>query len=260
MISRALAGIDLLIARGPDLDDVVRAVETIADIERFAIKLPDDPDETGITILEHDSWAVIHEYSGGDVAFKVALDGRTNGDYHAIARKFAEHLRILVAWPDERTAAVTAFIACGPDGKEFDIACDDAGPDGLTFRRLTLPLTRGDLNGILSDALWEQPHGAKERYEIYDRSLNNELNFDLRAVDEAVLDAVRTLGERGATLTHANLQLDLRHFYPPLVRTMLRRAIGRDVSAPDLTFDDIATAIWNAIPSHQKIERGAARG
>lgn len=247
-------GIDLLIARGPAFDDVVCAVETVAGIERGALKLPDDPGEKSTDILAHAAWASIDAYAGGDFAFKVALSGSTSRDYHDIARRLAIQLRVMVAWPDECTLAATAFVACKSDGIEFDIACVDAEPDGLTFRCLTLPLTRGDLNGVLSDALWRQRHSANERYEIYDRSLNNELDFNLCAVDEAILDTVRELGERGASLHHAGLQLDLRRFYPPPVRRLMRRAFGRSVSAPDLHFDEIVEAIWNAIPGGQKME------
>ena len=71
MPTHPITGIDLLIARGPDLDDVVRAVETIAGIERFALKLPDEPDEKNVDILEHANWAAIDAYAGGDFAFKV---------------------------------------------------------------------------------------------------------------------------------------------------------------------------------------------
>ncbi len=248
-----LTGIDLLIARGPDIGDVVRAVETIAGIERFALKLPDDSDDKSVDILEHASWAAIDTYAGGDFAFKVALYGRTTRDYLATARTFAEQLRILVAWPDERTLAVTAFVACGPDGTEFNIVCDDAEPDGLTFRRLTLPLTRDDVNGVLANALWMQPHSATNKREFYSRALNNELDLDLRAVDDAILDAVRELGVLGADIIHTNVRIDLRRFYPPLLRTILRRALGRDVPVPDLSFDDIANPIWNAIPYECKV-------
>ena len=253
MISPLLTGIDLLITRGPDLDDVVRAVETIAGTDRAAIKFPDDADKKRVAILDHASRAAIDTYSGGDFAFKVALDGRGNIDYLDIAHKISKQLGVMVAWPDGRTLAATAFIGCEPDGFDYNLVCEDAEPDGLTFQRVTLPLTRGDLNGILSNVLWAQPHSAKQRYEIYDRSLNNELDFDLRAIDDAILDAVRELGARGARIMHANLHLDLRRFYPPILRTMLRRALGGNVSAPDLTFDDIAAAIWNAIPDDQKI-------
>ena len=256
MHAAPLSGIDLLIARGPDLADVVRAVETIAGIERFALKLPDDPDDKSVAILEHASWAAIDTYSGGDFAFKVVLYGRTNKDYHAIARKFASQLRIMVAWPDERTLAATAFTACGPDGIEFAIVCDDAEPDGLTFRRLTLPLTRHDVNAILTNALWLQPHSASKKSEFHSRPLNNELDLDLRAVDEAILDTVRELGERGIPMNHANLQFDLRRFYPPFLRTILRQMFGRNVAAPDLVFDDLANPIWSAIPSNAKVVTG----
>ena len=256
MLTRPLSGIDVLIARGPDLEDVVRAVETIAGIESFAVKLPDESDAKNVAILEHEAWAAIDRYLSGDFAFKVALYGRIDRDYHAIARRFAEQLRILVAWPDERTLAAAAFIACGPDGNEFDIVCDDAEPDGFTYRRLSLPLTRNDVNIILANALWEQPHSATNKREFFTRALNNELDLDLRAVDDAILDAVRELGERGMAIIHADLHFDLRRFYPPFLPTILRRALGRDVTAPDLMFDDIAAPIWNAIPSDTEKTEG----
>jgi hypothetical protein len=160
----------------------------------------------------------------------------------------------LVAWPDERTQAMSAFIACEADGTEHDVACDDAEPEGFTLRRLTTKLTRGDVNRALSDALWLQPHNVEQRYEIYDRALNNALDFDLRAVDDAILDAVRELGERGIPMNHADLQFDLRRYYPRILPTLMRRGIGRNVRASDLYFDDIASAIWMAIPVEHKSE------
>jgi hypothetical protein len=50
-VDRPVTGIDLLIARGPDLDAVVRAVETIGHIERAALKRPDEPDEKLLEFL-----------------------------------------------------------------------------------------------------------------------------------------------------------------------------------------------------------------
>jgi hypothetical protein len=251
-VTSPLTGIDLLIARGPDLDAVVRAVETVGQIERAAFKLPDEPDEKILPFLGHGSWAAIDAYSAGDFGFKVDLYGRTSRDYHAIAQSFAKQLNVLVAWPDERTQAMTAFIACEPDGAEYDVACDDAEPDGFTLRRLTTKLSRGDVNRTLSDALWLQPHRVEQRYEIYDRALNNELDFDLRAIDDAILDAVRELGERGIPMNHADLRFDLRRHYPRILPALVRRMFGRNVRAPDLYFDDIASAIWKAVPANFK--------
>jgi hypothetical protein len=251
-VDRPITGIDLLIARGPHLDVVVRAVETIAGIDRAALKLSDELDEKILPFLDHGSWSAIDAYSAGDFGFKVALYGRTTRDYHAVALSVAKQLNVLVAWPDERTQAMTAFIACEADGTEYDVALDDCEPDGFTLRRLSTKLTRGDLHGVLSDALWLQPHTVKQRYEIYDRALNNALDFDLRAIDDAILDAVRELGERGIPMNHADWQLDLRQYYPRILPALL----GRKVLAPDLFFDDVASAIWNAIPIEHKTGPG----
>lgn len=253
-----LTGIDLLIARGPDLDAVVRAVETIGQIERAAQKLPDEPDEKVLPFLDDDSWAAIGAYSGGDFGFKVDLYGRTPRDYHAIAQSLARHLNVRVAWPDERTQAMTAFIACEPDGSEYDVACDDCEPDGFTLRRLSTKLTRGDVNRTLGDALWLQPHSVEQRYEIYDRALNNDLDFDFPAIDDAILDSVRELGERGIPMNHADLHFELRRYYPRILPTLVRRMFRRNVLAPNLFFDDIASAIWNAVPDDFKSETGSS--
>jgi hypothetical protein len=244
-----LSGIDLLIARGPELDVVVNAIETIGGIDREAIKLPDEPDEKVLPFLDHGSWSAIDAYSAGDFGFKVPLYGRATRDYHAVALSFAEQLSVLVVWPDERTQAMTAFIACGADGAETDVALDDCEPDGFTLRRLTTKLTHGELNGVLSDALWLQPHSAAGRSQLYVRALNNDLDFDLRAIDDAILDTVRDLGERGIPMKHADLKFDLRRYYPRLLPTLTRRMLGHNVSGPDLFFDHIASAIWNAIPA-----------
>jgi hypothetical protein len=251
-----VSGIDLLITRGPSLDAIVAAVETIAGIEPAALKRPDESDEKVLAFLGHGSWAVIDAYFVGDFGFKVALYGSSTRDYHAIARAFAKQLNVLVAWPDERMQAMTAFIVCEPSGAEDNAALDDCEPDGFTLRRLTPKLTRGDVNGALSDALWLQPHSVKQRYEIYDRTLNNDLDFDLRAIDDAILDAVRELGVRGIPMNHANLQFDLRRYYPPILPTLMRRMVGLTVTAPDLYFDEIAYAIWNAVPAAFKKDTG----
>jgi elongation factor P hydroxylase len=256
MHTAALTGIDLLIARGPDLDAVVQAVESIANIERAALKLPGEADDKMIEILDHASWAAIHIYSGGDFGFKVDLYGRNTHDYQAIAQQFAEQLQVLVAWPDERTMAMTAFIACEPNGTQYDVACDDCEPDGLTFRRLPTKLTRGDVDHIFANALWLQPHSATQRSDVFVRALNNDLDFDLRAVDDAILDAVRDLGERGVPMNHADLQFNLRRYYPPIVPTLMRRMLGRDVTATDLFFTEIADAIWKAVPIEHKTGPG----
>jgi hypothetical protein len=248
-VDRPITGIDLLIARGPHLDAVVRAVETIAGIDRAALKLPGEPDEKVLPFLDHGSWSTIDTYSAGDFSFKVALYGRATRDYHAMALSLAEQLSVLVAWPDERTQAMTAFVACEPDGTEHDVALDDCELEGFTLRRLMTTLTRGDLNRVLSDALWLQPHSAADRSELYVRALNNDLDFDLRAIDDAILDAVRELGERGIPMHHADLKFDLRRYYPRILPTLLRRMLGRKILAPDLFFGDIASAIWNAIPA-----------
>ena len=118
---------------------------------------------------------------------------------------------------------------------------------------MTAKITRGDVNGMLSNALWEQPHSAEQRYELYDRALNNELDFDLRAVDDAILDTGRQLQERGARIVEECFALQLRRYYPLVVPTLIRRILGREVSAPDLFFDDVAGAIWNAIPPANKV-------
>jgi hypothetical protein len=251
-VDRPITGIDLLIAHGPDLDTIVRAVGTIASIERAALKLPDEPDEKILPFLDHGSWSVIDAYSAGDFGFKLALYGSISRDYHAIARIFAKQLQSLVAWPDERTRAMTAFIACEPDGTEYDVTCEDAAPDGFTLRRLTTKLTRSNVDDVVANALWLQPHSATKRRDVFVRALNNELDFDLRAVDDAILDAVRDLGEGGVPMNHTDLRFNLRHYYPPIVPMLLRRMLGRTFSAPDLPFDVIAEANWNAIPTNFK--------
>jgi hypothetical protein len=251
-----LSGIDLFIARGPELDVVVNAIKTIGGIDREAIKLPDEPYEKVLPFLDHGSWAAIDAFSAGDFGFKVALYGRATHDYHAVALPVAKQLNVLVAWPDARTQAMTAFIACEADGTEHDVALDDCQPDGFTLRHLMTTLTRGDLNGVLSDALWLQPHNVKQRYELYDRALNNDLDFDLRAIDDAILDAVRELGERGIPMNHAEMQFNLSRHYPPVLPTLMRRMLGRTATAPDLFFDDIAGAIWKAVPPEFKTETG----
>ncbi len=251
-----LSGIDLLITRGPNIDAVSGAVEAIAGIERGAIKWPEEPEDIILAKLDHGAWAAIDAYSAGDFGFKVALYGRTPRDYHAIARALARQLNVLVAWPDERTLSVTAFIACEPDGADFDAICDDDELDGLTLRRLTVKSARSDVDNVVANALWLQSHNASTRSELLVRALNNELDFDLRAIDDAILDAVRELGERGIPMTHADLYVDLRRYYPPVVRTLLRRALGRPVAAPDLRFEELALAIWKAIPRDYKIETG----
>ena len=100
--------------------------------------MPDEHGKKVLALLNHESWASVHAYSAGDFGFKLALDGRAPRDCLTIASQFARQLNVLVALPDERTLAVTAFIACGPDGIEFDIACDDAEPDGLTWRKIEI--------------------------------------------------------------------------------------------------------------------------
>jgi hypothetical protein len=257
-MTNPLTGIDLMISRGPALDAIVRAVETIGNIERAALKLPGEPNEKVLPFLEHSAWAAIDAYAAGDFGFKVALYARTPRDYHAIALSFAKQLNVLVAWPDERTLAMTAFSACEPDGPEFDVACDDCEPDGFTLRRLTTKVTRGDVDHIVANALWLQPHSATQRSDVFVRALNNDLDFDLRAVDDAILDAVRDLGERGVRMNHADLQFDLRRHYPPIVPTLIRRILGRDVTAPDLFFTEIADAIWKAVPIEHKTGPGGS--
>ncbi len=129
------SGLDLLIGRGPALDAVVCAIVAHGGIERAAVKLPHDPEETYLAVLEYPAWAVIHAYAAGDFGFKVDLDGRTPRDHHAIARKIAKALNTAVAWPDKRTLAPVAFILCAPDGAETDVGLDDVEPDGFAIGR-----------------------------------------------------------------------------------------------------------------------------
>ncbi len=121
----AQSGIDILVSRRVSLEELVEAIADIAGIHRGAIKLPDDPESKVFEMLDSTYWAIIHAYPRGDFAFKADLDGRTPRDYISIAMALAKSLGVAVAWPDERTLAVTAAILCQSDGSTSSIAIND---------------------------------------------------------------------------------------------------------------------------------------
>jgi hypothetical protein len=84
-----------------------------------------DDERKQLELFDHQSWAVIHGYCAGDVAFKVDLDGREPRDWIAVARVLSRRWHVPVAWPDERTLAPNAAVLCSPDGCETDVAIED---------------------------------------------------------------------------------------------------------------------------------------
>lgn len=123
-------GIDLFVARGPTRDEVLNALSCVAGLDSTAIKLPDEPEDRRIEIMNHDAWAVMYDFDVGDLAFKIDLDGVVPRDYEALARRLARHLSAIVVRPDESTLAPLASILVRPDGSETPITLEDIEPDG----------------------------------------------------------------------------------------------------------------------------------
>jgi hypothetical protein len=120
-----LTGIDVLIMRGPSLDDLISAIEISTGVPRNAIVQPDSLDDAYTVIMAHANWVVIHEFRDGDIGYKVAIDGEVPQNYVAIARRLGKALGAAIAWPDERTLSPTAFIRRMPDGSESSVTVDD---------------------------------------------------------------------------------------------------------------------------------------
>jgi hypothetical protein len=130
------SGIDLLIARGPALAEIVGAVEAVAGIPPDAVELPDDARTKHLVILDNPAWAVIYAFEAGDFGYKVDLDGIAPRDYIAIARQLTHVLKVAIVWPDETTLAANAFTICYADGTEYSLTLHDCEPDGFTAAAL----------------------------------------------------------------------------------------------------------------------------
>jgi hypothetical protein len=141
-----------------------------------------------------------------------------------------------------------------------------AGPNGNTEIDISGEARQGRFDAVNAFVVFRRrheqlrsacpPHSVKQRYENYDRALKNDLEFELPVIDAAFLDAVGELGWRGIPINHANLQFDLRRYYPPIYPTLMRCKAGLIVTAPDLYSDEITYAIWSAVPAAFKTETG----
>jgi hypothetical protein len=140
MDGRETLGIDLLIPRGVALDDLVAALQSVALIPGEAIARPGDHEAARrLTNFDHPTWAAMHAYPAGEIAWKADLGAKTPRDHVAVARLIVERLGTAIVWPDEATLAPNAAIRCASDGATLsvwlvDIETDDGDLAGFIVR------------------------------------------------------------------------------------------------------------------------------
>jgi hypothetical protein len=129
-----MSGIDIMILRGPTLDDIVAALATACGLSAADIIGPDEDIMKRLEVLERPLRAVILTFASGDCDFKVDIDGLTSRDYPALARSLAAALGHGVIIMDEDKPDPISAILLNPGAPDTRGHIEDAEPDGIWFR------------------------------------------------------------------------------------------------------------------------------
>jgi hypothetical protein len=127
-------GIDIYVMRGPSFEEIATALRASCGLSRADIAGPDDGDAKRLDIVGRPLYATVFVLTGGDVEFKVDLDGTTLRDYEVLARSFGNALATGVIVAEERTPDSISSILLRPDSPDVRGYMEDAPPDGVFFR------------------------------------------------------------------------------------------------------------------------------
>jgi hypothetical protein len=128
-----MSGIDIMILRGPTLDDVYAALATACGLTKADIIGPDEDIMQRLDVLQRPLRAVILTLANGDCDFKVDIDGLTPRDFTALARSLAAALgHGVIIMAEDKPDPISAILL-RPGAPNTHGYIEDAEPDGVWF-------------------------------------------------------------------------------------------------------------------------------